>query len=197
MSDKVYNNEMKKTLVTDFTISARTLLLFSQNVESLKICQICENGSPNSMQEILSIRKAPLKLIRMIDAGFISRQKSLFQEQCNILKLASSVVKNTRKNSQKNISSIVIEITTKKDSDKEVKDHWIVTSCVGKSEALEMAKSAEGRRFGLMPCGAVAAKLILKGQENFFPQEISGEVFCFLPLSLPNRFHFNYILTNL
>ena len=194
MSDKVYNNEMKKTLVTDFTISARTLLLFSQNVESLKICQICENGSPNSMQEILSIRKAPLKLIRMIDAGFISRQKSLFQQQCNVLKLASSMMKSTRKNSQKNISSIVIEITTKKETDKELKDQWLVTSCVGKSEALEMAKSDEGRRRGLMPCGAVAAKLMLKGLEDFFPLEVSGEVFCFLPLSLPSRFKFNYIL---
>ena len=190
MSDKVYNDEMKKKLVTDFTISANTLLLFSQNVEIVKICQISENGSPNSMQEVLSVRKEPLKIIQMIDGGFISRQKSLFQQQCNVLKLASSVVKNTRKNYQKNISSIVIEITTTKESSKEVKDNWLVTSCVGKSEALEMAKSDEGRRCGLMPCGAVAAKLLIEGQEDFFPQEISGEVFCFLPLSLPNRFQF-------
>ena len=37
-----------------------------------------------------------------------------------------------------------------------------------------------------MPCGAVAAKLNRHGAD-FHPEKISGEVFCFLPLSLKSR----------
>ena len=194
MSDKVYNDDMKKKLTDDFNNNAATLLLFSQNVESVKICQIPENGDPLSMREILSVRKAPLRFFQMIPGGIL-RQESFFRQQCNVLKLASSVVKTTgkeiRKNPSKIISSILIEITTKKMEEEEAaKDHWIVASCVGTSDALEMALTDGGRRHGLMPCGAVAAKLSLEGQEDFFPEQVDGEAFCFLPLSLPNRFEF-------
>ena len=55
---------------------------------------------------------------------------------------------------------------------------------------MDMAKTVEGRNNGLMPCGAVAAKLVKVGDGEsiqFFPKEVCGEVFCFLPLSLESR----------
>jgi hypothetical protein len=187
MSDKLYSDATKQELIQDFSVSAKTLLLFSQNVENVKLCVIPQHGSPSAMRIIYSISKEPVKFFRTIDNEIISpHQNSLFQQQCNILKLASSIVNNQKAALLKNVCSVVIEITTKKEKSLEVKDQWLVTSCVGRGEALEMARGIEGRRFGLTPCGAVAAKLSKKGQQ-FCPVAVSGETFCFLPLGLQNR----------
>jgi hypothetical protein len=195
MSDKLYSDATKQELIRDFSVSAKTLLLFSQNVENVKLCIIPQNGTPSSMQEIYSISKEPLRFFRTIDGGIISpHQDSLFQQQCNILKLASSFVENRNTNLPKNVCSVVIEITTKSQKSSEVHDHWLVTSCVGQRDALKMARSDEGRRFGLTPCGAVAAKLSIKGQGYFCPVAVSGETFCFLPLGLRNRLTFSVLL---
>jgi len=190
MSDKLYSDATKQELIRDFSVSAKTLLLFSQNVEKVKLCIIPQNGTPSSMQEIYSISKEPLRFFRTIDGGIISpHQDSLFQQQCNILKLASSIVKNQKASLLKNVCSVVIEITTKKEKSLVVKDQWLVTSCVGRGDALEMARGGEG----LTPCGAVAAKLSKKGQD-FYPVAVSGETFCFLPLGLRNRLTFSIFL---
>jgi hypothetical protein len=194
MSDKLYSNATKQELIQDFSGIAKTLLLFTQNVEKVKLCVIPQHGTPSLMQEIYSISKEPLKFLRTIDCGMVSsHQNSLFQEQSNLLKLASSFVKNGNAPSQKNVCSVVIEITTKKQKSSEVKDQWLVTSCVGQGDALEMARSVDGRRYGLTPCGAAAAKLSKKGQK-FYPVPVKGETFCFLPLGLRNRLSFNYLL---
>jgi len=78
-------------------------------------------------------------------------------------------------------------ISTKKPGTKEeVVQFWIVSSHIGTGAALEMAKKPDRKNHGLMPCGAVAAKLTKKGQ-HYYPHKISGEVFCFLPLSLKSN----------
>jgi hypothetical protein len=192
MSDKLYSDATKQELIQDFSGIVKTLLLFTQNVEKVKLCLIPQHGTPSSMQEIYSISKEPLKFLCTIDGGMISpHQNSLFQEQSNLLKLASSFVKNGNAPSQKNVCSVFIEITTKNQKSLEVKDQWLVTSCIGQGDALEMARSDNGRRYGLTPCGGVAAKLSKKGQK-FFPVSVKGETFCFLPLGLQNRLSFNY-----
>jgi hypothetical protein len=144
------------------------------------------------MQEIYSISKEPLRFLRTIDTidgGIHSpHQNSLFREQCNLLTLASSFVKNGNAPSQKNVCSVVIEITTKNQKSLEVKDQWLVTSCVGQGDALQMARSEDGRGYGLTPYGAVAAKLSKKGQ-TFCPIPVKGEIFCFLQ----NRLSFSYL----
>jgi sacsin len=196
MSDKLYSNATKQGLIQDFSGIAKTLLLFTQNVEKVKLFLIPQHGTPSSMQEIYSISKEPLRFLRTIDTidgGIHSpHQNSLFREQCNLLTLASSFVKNGNAPSQKNVCSVVIEITTKNQKSLEVKDQWLVTSCVGQGDALEMARSDDGRRYGLTPCGAVAAKLSKKGQK-FSPVPVKGETFCFLPLGLRNRLSFSYL----
>jgi hypothetical protein len=194
MSDKLYSNAMKQELIQDFSGIAKALLLFTQNVEKVKLCVIPQYGTPSSMQDLYSISKEPLRFLRTIDGGINSpHQNPLFQEQSNLLKLASSFVKNGNAPLQKNVCSVVIEMTTKKQKSLEVKDQWLVTSCVGQGDALEMARSDNGRRYGLTPCGAVAAKLSKKGQ-NFCPVPVKGETFCFLPLGLRNRLSFTYLL---
>ena len=141
---------MKSKLIRDFSASAKTLLLFSQNVESVKLCVIPPTGSPTSMQEICSVSKKPLKFFRTIDNGTVSSQNSVFKQQCNVLKLASSVVKNQIQNQNRNVCSVIVEITTKDKERSEAKDQWLVTSCVGLGESLNFARCEEGRKLGIL-----------------------------------------------
>ena len=155
MSDKLYSDAMKMEMIRDFAASAKTLLLFSQNVESVKLFQIPPSGSPTSMEEICSVSKKPLRFFETIDNGTVPHLNSLFQQQCNVLKLASSVVKGQKQNqsrsvSPRNVCSIVVEIATKSKEKSETKDQWLVTSCVGLGESLTFARSEEGRRLGIV-----------------------------------------------
>ena len=188
MSKKIYNADAVQDLVQSLSLSLDTLLLFSQNVEKVKLFVIKEDGSPSSMTEIISVVKEPVRFMRTIDVDLNHSKSSLFQQQCNILKWTSSILANRVKSSD-NFSSIIVQVTTiNKTTPTPIKQQqsWLVTSCSGRGAALEMAKSEEGKVNGLLPGGAVAAKLDRSGEE-FYPVSIDGEFFCFLPLALPSK----------
>ncbi|XP_071823838.1 sacsin-like isoform X1 [Apostichopus japonicus] len=61
----------------------------------------------------------------------------------------------------------------------QVEEEWIKVASIGKGQAYELCKSELGKSSGLLPCGGVAWSPTSK---------IAGDVFCFLPLTVPSSF---------
>nr|XP_033804575.1 sacsin isoform X2 [Geotrypetes seraphini] len=64
---------------------------------------------------------------------------------------------------------------------------WLLCSCMDSGEALKFSLNENGRRLGLVPCGAVGVMLSETQNQKWIVKpncNSSGEVFCYLPLRI-------------
>ena len=91
---------------------------------------------------------------------------------------------------------LVTIITTKEPSELNRSNHkctcdqtWLVVSASGTDSSLAIARSPEGRARGFLPCGGAAVVTHTAtrqgSREPDVASDFSGELFCFLPLSIP------------
>ncbi|XP_019622025.1 PREDICTED: sacsin-like [Branchiostoma belcheri] len=183
------DNKNLKKVTESFKEGLKSLILFTQNVRQVTMYTLDESEDPSSMVETLHVSKSPVKYLREMQIQSPSHSHKMtdkFQFQSNCLLATSEVVKRqgTIKTNSKDCleTSMIVKVTCRQKEGKDMSEEWIISSCMG----TEM--SERGKTEGLVPCGGVAA--LLKSSDGSHQgaskdsHPPSGEVFCFLPLSI-------------
>ncbi|XP_070554704.1 sacsin-like [Ptychodera flava] len=197
ISDKIYQDKTAlQKLVLSLEKSARTLLLFTQNVKKLSVLEL-KSGSHDGKDavEIFSIN---VNLVRQLPRC-ITHESALhlapLQKQANILKATSQWMEQSKQSPPESTHLVTIKITSKpsKSTKKStLKQHWLVSSCASNGVSFMRANQPEGRRQGVLPCAGVAA-LMKQSEDGLIPDPVKGQLFSFLPLAVPTGLpiHFN------
>ena len=192
----VYDQSKVKEIVGTLKENASLLLLYTQHVNVIELYEAGKKDDPRNMRLVLSSTKDEQKSLRTTSIS----NNVPFIEECSDWwekKTASSniVVADPSRSELMTIKikEMASDLTgTKKKSEKS--DTWLLSSCVGSDSSVHLA-SEKGREHGLMPCAGAAAKLDVRVQRKtstvstkFIPKSVTGEAFCFLPLSIPTGF---------
>jgi len=81
----------------------------------------------------------------------------------------------------------VIAVTSENGDGRQESCSWLISSCLGTGNSFQLATSEEGRKQGLLSASGIAGKISTDyGKDGCLdPEAVNGEVFCFLPLSIP------------
>ncbi|XP_078588971.1 sacsin-like [Branchiostoma floridae x Branchiostoma japonicum] len=193
ISDAVYStpgNKNMKSLVESFKNGLKLLLLFTQNVTHVTMYTLDEFSDPSKMITTFEVSKTDMKYLHEMQISSHVLTGNKFQVQSNCLLATSDVMKRhgTKRKVVYPETSMVVKVTCREGKDDPVSEEWIISSCMGTAESLQLALSTNGRKAGLVPCGGVAA--MLKSSDGSHPKVSTddppnGEAFCFLPLSIP------------
>ena len=164
---------------------ASEVMIFLNHVQSIEVYKLPEKA------------RSPTKLVLQFKVtSEISSPSGSVISQFELLKESAVVAAATEKKSRDKIISrnySAIKSVTVSEKIKET-HRWLVCSAVGQNAALSLSQSPRGREFGAVPFAGVAAKL---GESTDTPQNIRGEVFSFLPLSVASNlpFHVNGVFS--
>ena len=178
---KVYDEEKVKTIVDSLTESASLLLVYTEHVTVVELFELKSNESPEHMRPILSVRKTT----DSPDNGtpFIKTCSEWWSE-----KMREGASLGECPSKSQCITINITKSTTSSSGDiknSKLQESWLVNSCMGKGSSSTLALSSEGREKGLMPFAETAAKINCEETAAKIPEGVSGEAFCFLPLSIP------------
>ena len=178
---KVYDGDKVEAMVDSLREGASLLLLYSENVTEVELFELKNNQNPEEMKMVLSVKKTGDNIgcstpfiktcaewwhKKMRDEGTSGECPS--KSQC----ITINTVKSTATSSGEMERS-------------HLQETWLTSSCIGKESSCVMALKPEGRGKGLMPLAETATKLSSHERSSTkIPQAVSGEAFCFLPLSI-------------
>ena len=157
------------------------ILLFLNNVRSINVYELKKKSSSPMSDRVFLFGVTA----REETPDFLSstvRQSQLFD-------LASEAVRSRQMLPWTSASSVrSIEF---RDALSKKAERWVVCSSIGRNQCLSLARSPDGRKSGLVPFAGVAAKFSSGKAAKLVP--VDGEIFCFLPLSIPTGlpFHVN------
>ncbi|XP_048257393.1 sacsin-like [Haliotis rufescens] len=200
IKDLVYSRHEMENFFRKFVEGCGNLLLFTQNVQSVKFFHIPPRGEPSQPELLVHVRKT------IQDRKVLSPSNS-FLNGPNVLSYAAEEWKKQ--------SGLSLKISEKSDVQLEICDtdmtrmqklkagvtivSWLITWVTGQGESEQFARS--GKLKGLLPLAAVAIPLTLedgrqciynmdKCPEGFYRE---GHFFCFLPLPvhIPFPVHIN------
>ncbi len=187
-----YSRDRIQSIVSSLCECASTLLIFSQHVKEVEVYELGESScQPDEMRLVLSVNKPTVKAFRRQGVN----NEEPFIKQCSKWwrTYRESQMSSTEFPSGCELVNIV---TTKEPSELSGRDRrhssdlkWFVVSASGTDASLTIARSPEGRDRGFLPCGGAAfvvQKVSEQGSsESVVTSDLSGELFCFLPLSIP------------
>ena len=188
---KVYDKEKVKEVVASLTKSASLLLLYTQHINEVEVYELSKNDKPEMMQLVSSVKKSvPQDTYNegsVYTSPFIKESSDWWRKK---LKSAETVPAGPSRSEliTINISEMVTGLLSNKDQSKR-RETWLLSSCVGTDSSARLALG-EGRKHGLLPCAGAATKLsnVSKNKTmdgaKLIPEAITGEAFCFLPLSI-------------
>ena len=190
ISDKIYSREEIQRLVRSFEKSLSTLLLFAQNVRKVTFLEIRKNSiNPGTHQVLFEINKETVDLYRGEKSG---KDAPTFLQSCATwtkqMTGQSSPVNNSVPSPKQ---SEMVTISSRATSDNGTENEictWLVTSSLGTGNSFQLATSEEGRKQGLLSASGIAGRISVKSDKKSFltVEPVCGEVFCFLPLSIPS-----------
>jgi sacsin len=177
-----YGRDRIQTIVSSLCECASTLLIFSQHVKEVEVYELDGSRQPKKMRLVLSVNK-------------VVKNKAPFIKQCSKWwkRYRQSQIPCTEYPS----GCEHVTIVTKKEPSElsgcrrryNSDVTWLVVSTSGTDTSLAVARSPEGRARGFLPCGGVAfvvrRSFIQGSNESNVASHLSGELFCFLPLSIP------------
>ena len=177
-----YGRDRIQTIVSSLCECASTLLIFSQHVKEVEVYELDGSRQPKKMRLVLSVNK-------------VVKNKAPFIKQCSKWwkRYRQSQIPCTEYPS----GCEHVTIVTKKEPSElsgcrrryNSDVTWLVVSTSGTDTSLAVARSPEGRARGFLPCGGVAfvvrRSFIQGSYESNVASHLSGELFCFLPLSIP------------
>lgn len=182
--DKIYNKQEIQSLVNSFQESSSSLLLFTQNVKRITFLEVEKNVlDPRNARLLFEIRKETAKVNQpdkpLVETSFLqscaewtrkTQSRSFFESKEAPPKLTE-----------------VIAVTSKKGDESQESCSWLVSSCLGTGDSFHLATSEEGKNQGLLSASGIAGKISnYNGKDGCLnPEAVNGEVFCFLPLSIP------------
>ena len=187
ISDKIYNKKEIRSLMFSFRESSPTLLLFSQNVKRVSFLEVDENTTDTKDSRLLFeiCRKSQTECTPVKN----SVTESTFLKSCAAWTRQSTSQSElfARYPSPKltELISVCFIICRKNEERCQETQSWLVTSCLGTENSFKLATSEEGKKEGLLSASGVAAKICTQGDGSEKVESVPGEMFCFLPLSIP------------
>ena len=190
ISKDPYTRDNVNNLIKSLKESAATLLLFAQNVKEVRVFEIRENFNLKKSLErpIISITKSVEKILYTnITEGTILQNSSKWllnrrsggeaslkgPRRTELLKMNLSMVKSDLSD----VSELV-----------QTEETWLVNSCTGGKSSLQVAQSIDGIRNAVVPVTGIAAKMTHSNIHGTKIFPVTGEVFCFMPLSIESGF---------
>ncbi|XP_028400649.1 sacsin-like [Dendronephthya gigantea] len=185
-----YGRDKIQAIVCSICECASNLLIFSQHVKEVEIFELDGLNEPDEMRLVLSVNKPtsqPFKRQGVNNTEPFIKQCSRWWKQyrepqmrCTEFPSGCELVNIETTKEQSELSGC--------DRRSSSNQMWLVVSASGTNTSLEIARSPEGRARGFLPCGG-AAFVIQKASEEGWKSGVDldnlGELFCFLPLSIP------------
>ena len=182
-------------LVKSLKESASTLLLFTQNVKEVRVFEISKNSSPKKSlsRPLVSITKTVEKILHSNDADKCGEGTILQNSSTWLLNSRNSGMLATSEGPRRGellkinvrmAKSYLCEVT----HDVHTEEMWLVNSCAGGRSSLQVAQSDDGIKNAVVPVTGVAAKMTHSNIHGTKISPITGEVFCFMPLSIASGF---------
>ena len=185
ISDKIYSREEIRNITGSFQESSSSLLLFTQNVQKISFMEISQNSVGQGTSQVLfEVSKDTVIIDQPVEK---SKQKSTFLESCaKWTKNFSEQVGNTPPK-RSEVVTISGTLNDKSGTQRHEKSSWLLTSCLGTGDSFQLATSEEGKKQGLLSASGIAAKISASPDSEGLskPGAVPGEIFCFLPLSIP------------
>ena len=187
ISKEAYTRDNVNNLIRSLKESAPTLLLFSQNVKEVRVFEIQKNSNPKTSlgRPIISVTKSVDKVLHknftegtilqnsstwfLNERGSSAQTASEGPRSSELLKMNVSLAKSKL--------SDVSEVCQKEET-------WIVNSSTGGKASLQVARSRDGIKNGVVPVTGIAAKMTHSKSHGTKIFPVTGEVFCFMPLSI-------------
>lgn len=188
ISEKVYSQEEIRRLVFSFQDSSSSLLLFTQNVRKVSFLEVDKNSiDPGTHRVLFEIEKESANVYEQNKKS--EKELSFLMSCATWTRQVAGMNRNLNQTSPPKRSELVT-ISSKINSNGAKKSQetccWLVTSCLGTGNSFQVATSEEGKKQGLLSASGIAGRISSSiNDEDFFLPEVSGEVFCFLPLSIP------------
>ena len=206
-----YSDQEMRKLLEMFRDRAQLLLLFTQNVISLKIyslprssCQtpqpvlLCQVNKSLSQGRILRALSDPVDL--PITSRKLDAQQQELIRQSNFLQACSYVTKSGKSGIFPE-SSFAVEIEcistnsgqeffNMKNAPQRECEIWLIVSSMGTGQAMDFARRDPAP---LLPSAGVAVQLVPNAADTFLPspvvkrtagKNLSGTIFCYLPLPI-------------
>ncbi|XP_071959406.1 sacsin-like [Antedon mediterranea] len=189
ISDKYFDEDDIVQLMKNVNETSEKLLLFTQHVTKVSVYHLGPRQKPTHAVKLFSVEKYPKQYLKKINASLDDQdEEKKFEIQNSILREASQYLSQ-----QVDIGDYPSALTmvsvehclTPEGADlfhhitsKDFRD-WLVFTAMGQSQALHLFKKQNNTstsRFK-MPCGGVAVPVNSSLKQ--------GEIFCFLPLSIP------------
>ena len=189
ISDKIYSKEEIQRLVCSFQESSPSLLLFTQHVKKLTFLEMEKNSiDPGNPQVLFEMWKETNNVHQPDDE---SRTETTFLESCAAWTRQTVGRSCTLEKASPPKRSELVSISSKMNSKDGTKSQencsWLISSSLGIEQSFGLATSEEGKKQGLLSASGIAGRICSNNDKEglFNPEAIPGEIFCFLPLSIP------------
>ncbi|XP_073701122.1 LOW QUALITY PROTEIN: sacsin-like [Garra rufa] len=179
ISSKVYDKERIQSFKNNLTDNSETHLLFLKRITFLTLQIVPENASTPPQDDQI---QTPLKISREIMTSFAVSNDKPLQE-----------IKSTFRNSDIACSNIIdvnkahIVKIVQEHSERSLSQYWLLYSCFGTQNSLQMfQKRTDQEHVFSHPIGGVAIPLHREAKTNAWSpaENLIGQAFCFLPLSI-------------
>ncbi|KAK9969888.1 hypothetical protein ABG768_028029 [Culter alburnus] len=195
ISSKVYDEERIRSFKNHLTDNSQTHLLFLKSITSMSLQIVPENAStPPWNDQIQTL----LKISREVMNSFAVSNDTHLQEIENVFINGDIECHNIIDVNKAHVVKIVQE-----HSEKSLTQYWLLYSCFGARESLQMFQRRNEQEHAFsFPIGGIAVPLHREAKTNTWsPDEnLFGQAFCFLPLSietgLPVHVNGNFAVTS-
>lgn len=182
ISTKVYNQDKIGTFERDFTRNSKTHLLFLKNINTLSLQSLPDDGSTppghGDIQTVFTLSKTTLTTMGIPDKTSESKQRQAEQSLKKLDAKCKEVIDCCKVK--------IIQVTSEQSGETEVQS-WLLYNCFGTQQSLKMALQGNKQSKFSLPIGGIAVPLQNDPETGkLAPRrtELTGQAFCFLPLSI-------------
>ena len=185
ISDKIYSQGEIQRLVRAFQESSSSLLLFAQNVTKVAFLEVDKSSvNPGTPRVLFEVRR---EAVNVFQPGTKSGKEPTFLESCATWTRQATDQRSIRNKTTSPKRSEFVTISSKMNNRSQTSSSWLITSCLGTGESFQLATSEEGKKQGLLSASGIAGRISSNsnGEGLLNTEAVPGELFCFLPLSIP------------
>ena len=186
ISDKIYSKEEIHNIARSFQESSPSLLLFTQNVQKVTFSEINKTSIGHETSQV--IFEVSKDTVSVHQSGQKSVKEATFLESCaKWTRAAIEQNGTTMPPKRSEIVTISSTMNGKSGTKRHEEGTWLVTSSLGTGGSFNLATSEEGKKQGLLSASGIAGKISSRSDDMGAskPEVVPGELFCFLPLSIP------------
>nr|XP_682866.7 sacsin [Danio rerio] len=179
ISSKVYDEQRILSFINHLTDNSQSHVLFLKTVTSMSLQIVPKTASTPPLSDQI---QTPLKISREVLNSFLVSNDTLLQKLKSNFRNIDIPWHKITDASTAHIVKIVQE-----HSEKSLTQYWLLYSCFGSQESLQMfqRKNEQDHVFSF-PIGGIAVPLQKEGKTKAWSPDksLSGQAFCFLPLSI-------------